>query len=105
MEAFKPFNEEYIDDPLRRAEHRVHEELLNCDRPGLFIHEWKFDQQFAEVDFVVWIEGVALFAIQVKGGTYRYVLRKRGENGNCGRTENGSKSHLPSGRPGAGRRA
>ena len=78
MEAFKPFNEEYIDDPLRRAEHRVHEELLNCDRHGLFIHEWKFDQQFAEVDFVVWIEGVALFAIQVKGGTYRYVLREAG---------------------------
>ena len=78
MEAFKPFNEEYIDDPLRRAEHRVHEELLNCDRHGLFIHEWKFDLQFAEVDFVVWIEGVALFAIQVKGGTYRYVLREAG---------------------------
>ena len=76
MEAFKPFDEEYIDDPLRRAERRVYEELLNCDRPGLFIHEWKFDQRFAEVDFVVWIKGVALFAIQVKGGTYRYVLRE-----------------------------
>ena len=78
MEAFQPFNEEYIDDPLRRAEHRVHEELLNCDRPGLFIHEWKGNQRHAEVDFAVWIEGVALFAIQVKGGTYRYVLREAG---------------------------
>ena len=68
MEAFQPFNAEYIDDPLRQAERRVYEELLNCKLPGLFIHEWKFNQQFAEVDFVVWIEGVALFAIQVEGG-------------------------------------
>ena len=78
MEAFKPFDEEYIDDPLRRAEHRVYEELLRCDLPGLFIHEWKVDRRSAEVDFVVWIEDVALFAIQVKGGTYRYVLRETG---------------------------
>ena len=76
MEAFQPFNAEYIDDPLRQAEGRVYEELLNCKLPGLFIHEWKFNQQFAEVDFVVWIEGVVLFAIQVKGGTYWHVLRE-----------------------------
>ena len=76
MEAFQPFNEEYDGDPRRQAERRVYEELLNCDRPGLFIHEWKFTQRFAEVDFVVWIEDVALFAIQVKGGTYQYVLRE-----------------------------
>ena len=75
MEAFKPFNEEYIDDPLRRAEHRVYEELLNSEPPGLFIHEWKADKRSAEVDFVVWIADVGLFAIQVKGGTYRYVIR------------------------------
>ena len=78
MKAFEPFDEEYIDDPQRRAEHRVYEELLCCDRPGLFIHERKFNQRFAEVDFVVWIEDVALFAIQVKGGAYRYVLWETG---------------------------
>ena len=72
MEAFKPFTKEYIKDPRRQAERRVYEELLNCGLPGLFIYEWKRDKSTAEVDFVVWIEGVGLFAIQVKGGRYRY---------------------------------
>ena len=72
MEAFKPFTKEYINDPRRQAERRVYEELLNCGLPGLFIYEWKRDKSTAEVDFVAWIEGVGLFAIQAKGGRYRY---------------------------------
>ena len=73
--------------PKRRAEHRVYRQLAESDLPGLFIFEWKRDKNSAEVDFVVWIRGVGLFAIQVKGGSYQYrrdddrewYLRKLGE--------------------------
>ena len=72
MQADKPFPKEYLNDPKRRAEHRVYRQLAESDLPGLFIFEWKRDKKSAEVDFVVWIRGVGLFAIQVKGGSYQY---------------------------------
>ena len=87
MQADKPFPKEYLKDPKRRAEHRVYRQLAESNLPGLFIFEWKRDKKSAEVDFVVWIRGVGLFAIQVKGGSYQYrrdddkewYLRKSGE--------------------------
>ena len=87
MQADKPFPKDYLKDPKRRAEHRVYRQLAESDLPGLFIFEWKRDKNSAEVDFVVWIRGVGLFAIQVKGGSYQYrrdddkewYLRKSGE--------------------------
>ena len=76
MKALRPFPTEYKDNPKRRAERRIYDELSNCDLPGCFTYEWKSSkQQYAEADFVVWIEGVGLFCIQVKGGNHRYERR------------------------------
>ena len=72
MQAAKPFPPEYNDDPKRRAERRIYLELLDSGKPGLFIYEWKRDKKSTEVDFLVWIPGVGLFAIQAKGGRYKY---------------------------------
>ena len=79
MKASETFPKEYEDNPLRRAERRVYEELLACGLPGLFIYEWKRDKHTAELDFVIWIEGVGLFALQVKGGRYRF-QKQNGDN-------------------------
>ena len=79
MKASETFPKEYEDNPLRRAVRRVYEDLLDCGLPGLFIYEWKWDKHTAEVDFVIWIEGVGLFALQVKGGRYRY-QKQNGED-------------------------
>lgn len=79
MKASETFPKEYEDNPLRRAERRVYEELLACDLPGLFIYEWKWDKHSAELDFVIWIEEVGLFSLQVKGGRYRY-QKQNGED-------------------------
>lgn len=76
MIALRPFPTEYEDDPRRRAERRIYDELRNCNLSGGFIYEWKStDHQYAEADFVVWIAGVGLFCIQVKGGNHRYEPR------------------------------
>ena len=72
MQANQPFPNEYQDDPKRRAEYRVYQQLAESEQPGLFIFEWKRDKKSSEVDFVVWICDIGTFAIQVKGGRYRY---------------------------------
>ena len=79
MKTSETFPKEYEDNPLRGAEHRVYEELLDCGMPGLFIYEWKWDKHTAEIDFVIWIEEVGLFSLQVKGGRYRF-QKQHGED-------------------------
>ena len=56
--------------PERRAERRIYQGLANSGRTGCACYEWRRDYGRIEVDFVIWLEGLGRFALQVKGGRY-----------------------------------
>ena len=53
------------------TERRVYEELADSDVPGQALYGVRATHNTPEVDFMVWEEDVASFAIEVKGGEYR----------------------------------
>ena len=78
------FPEYHHNDPKRQAELRVYQELANSQRPGQALYGVKAARHSPEVDFVVWVEDVACFAIEVKGGSYSVengTLFRHGPNG------------------------
>ena len=64
------FPEYRYQDPLRQAELSVYLAIANSPVPGQALYEVKTTSHTPQVDFVVYLEGVACFAIQVKGGIY-----------------------------------
>ena len=58
--------------PYRRTEARVYDAIAASNRPGYAFYEFRYGPNGKEVDFFVWMECIARFAIQVKGGQYRY---------------------------------
>ena len=64
------FPEYHHNDPKRQAELRVYQEIANSQRPGQALYGVNAARHSPEVDFVVWVEDVACFAIEVKGGSY-----------------------------------
>ena len=57
-------------DPKRQAELRVYQEIANSQRPGQALYGVNAARHSPEVDFVVWVEDVACFSIEVKGGNF-----------------------------------
>ena len=57
-------------DPRRRAELQVHDQLAASDLPGRAIHEARAPAAGPEVDSAIWFPGQVRFAPQVKGGRY-----------------------------------
>ena len=57
-------------DPKRQAELRVYQKIASSQIPGQALYEVNTTRHTPQVDIVVWVEGVACFAISVKGGTY-----------------------------------
>ena len=70
MKMLTEFPEHRRTDPKRRAEMQVYDQLAGSDAPGAAIYEIRANRDAPEVDFAVWIEDVARFGIQVKGGRY-----------------------------------
>ena len=70
MRILNEFPEHRRTDPKRRAEMQVYDQLAGSDAPGAAIYEIRAHRDAPEVDFAVWIEDVARFGIQVKGGRY-----------------------------------
>ena len=66
----KKFPQDRRADPKRRAEAIVFATLADCQRAGHVIYEWGATERPHRTDFAVWLEGVARFAIEVKGGQY-----------------------------------
>ena len=62
------------DDPMRRAEARVFDEIQRSRLPGFSYYEWQHDHNSPQLDFPIWLPGVGRFGIEVKGG--RYSLRR-----------------------------
>ena len=57
-------------DPKRAAERRVCDALQNLGLDGRVIYEFRYREGGKQVDYVLWMDFVGRFAIQVKGGTY-----------------------------------
>ena len=70
MKMLNEFPEHRRADPRRQAEMEVYDQLAGSDAPGAAIYEIRANRDAPEVDFAVWIEDVARFGIQVKGGRY-----------------------------------
>ena len=84
MRMLNEFPEHRRTDPKRRAEMQVYDQLAGSDAPGAAIYEIRANRDAPEVDFAVWIEDVARFGIQVKGGRYiieggRWFLHTNGQ--------------------------
>ncbi len=68
MKVTPEFPEHRRHDPLRQAELRVYDQLVNSPQSGHALYEVKPINTAPELDFAVWIKGVGCFGIQVKGG-------------------------------------
>ena len=64
------FDQDRRRDPKRAAEVRMHDALQNTDLEGHGIYEFCHRRGGREVDFALWVNGLARFAVQVKGGRY-----------------------------------
>ena len=71
MNIYPEFPANRLNNPKRQAELSVYRELEASDAAGTVIYEARPDPSCPEVDFVIWLEGVARIAMQVKGGQYR----------------------------------
>ena len=58
-------------DPKRQAELLVYEQLRESNLPGMALYEARPHRNCRELDFAIWLEDVARFGGQVKGGVYR----------------------------------
>ena len=84
MKMLTEFPEHRRADPRRQAEMQVYDQLAGSGAPGAAIYEIRAHRDAPELDFAVWIEDVAHFGIQVKGGRYaidggRWFLYTNGE--------------------------
>ncbi len=75
METYpEMFPPERRDDPKRRAEARIFDEIQRSPLPGFAYYEWQRDRRSPQLDFAVWLPEVGRFGLQVKGG--QYLLQK-----------------------------
>ena len=66
-EIFPP---ERRNDPKRRAEARVFDEIQRSPLPGFAHYEWQRDHRSPQLNFAVRLPEVGRFGLQVKGGHY-----------------------------------
>ena len=59
-----------VEDPMRRAEQTIYRILEESEAPGRALYEARILPHGRQIDFPVWIEGVARYAIEAKGGRY-----------------------------------
>ena len=59
-----------LDIPTRQAERKIYDILVQADVPGRALYEAKPLPRAPQLDFAIWVEGLAHFAVQAKGGRY-----------------------------------
>ena len=85
MRVYDDFPEHRLKDPKRQAELKVYRQLEASDAEGVACYEARPNSRCKELDFAIWITGVARYGIQVKGGSYRtekggwYLITPTGE--------------------------
>ena len=57
-------------DPKRRSEALVYDQLAQSNHPAQALYELKLAPEIPEADFFVWVQDRGRFGIQVKGGMY-----------------------------------
>ena len=78
------FPERRRDDSKRRAEARVFDALRELELSGRAIYEFRYRKSGTQVDIALWLDRLARFAGQVKGGPHelddagQWLLRKPG---------------------------
>ena len=70
MRISPAFPEYHHNNPKRQAELRVYNEIEASQLSGRALYGVNATRYSPEVDFAVWVEEVACFAIEVKGGKY-----------------------------------
>ena len=70
MRIAPKFPRSRMDIPMRRAEYTIYQILRDTQMRGRALYEARVSPEAREVDFTVWLEGVARYAIEVKGGRY-----------------------------------
>ena len=64
------FPPERREDPMRRAEARIFDEIQRSHLPGFAYYEWQKNHNSPQLDFALWLPGVGRFGLEIKGGTY-----------------------------------
>ena len=59
-----------VDDPMRRAEQTIYRILEESNVPGRALYEARVLPHGRQIDFPVWVDGVARYAIEAKAGRY-----------------------------------
>ena len=70
MQIHPEFPQHRRQDPRRRREATVYDQLARSELPGHGLYGLKASPSAPEVDFALWIEDEGRFGIQVKGGHY-----------------------------------
>ena len=64
------FPEHRRQDPKRGAEARVFDALQNLESSGHGLYEFRYRRGGQQVDYALWLDDLARFAVEVKGGHY-----------------------------------
>ena len=62
------FPEHRLQDPRRQAEWRVYQEIAVSQAPGRALYEMRAGLYVPQLDFGIWLQDVAHYGLQVKGG-------------------------------------
>ena len=73
MQLYPAFPTCRADTPKRQAEKQIYEALAASDLDGHVLYEVRPIPTAPQLDFAVWLVGVGIFGIQVKGGRYLLV--------------------------------
>ena len=71
MKISPEFPDDRRRDPMRRAELRVYRQLEGSEVPGRALYQVRASRRDRELDFLVFLDGLARIGIEVKGGSYR----------------------------------
>ena len=93
MEMRPNFPSHMLEDAKRQAELAVYRDLEASALPGAALYSVRAGPNGPEIDFIVWIEGVGRFVIEVKGGRYHVVQEQWFLDEPCGRIAADSPSH------------
>ena len=70
MELYPPFPSCRENTPKRQAEKQIYQALAASDLEGYVLYEVKPISSAPQLDFAIWIVGIGIFGVQVKGGKY-----------------------------------
>ena len=70
MEIKPKFPDHRLNDPKRQAELAVYRDLEASEFPGMTLYSVRPGVNAPELDFLIWLEGIARINLEVKGGPY-----------------------------------